>query len=72
MNTYRIKIKQVYIETVFAEAESKEDAIQMVWSDDCRLEGSEYKSAEADIQSVEEVWTLTESLAESTLTLLKK
>ena len=25
MNTYRIKVKQVYIETVFAEAESKED-----------------------------------------------
>ena len=55
MKTYRIKVRQVYIETMFAEAESKEDAIQMVWSDDCRLEDSEYKSAEADIQSVEEV-----------------
>jgi len=55
MNNYRIKVKQVYIETMFVEAESKDDAIQMVWSDDCRLEGSEYKSAEADIQSVEEV-----------------
>ena len=55
MNTYRIKVKQVYIETVFAEAESEEDAIQMVWSDDCKLEGSEYKSAEADIQSVEKL-----------------
>tara|TARA_R100000322_G_scaffold154625_1_gene113520 strand:- start:245 stop:412 length:168 start_codon:yes stop_codon:yes gene_type:complete len=55
MKTYRIKVRQVYIETMFAEAESKEDAIQMMWSDDCRLEGSEYKSAEADIQSVEEV-----------------
>ena len=39
MNTYRIKVKQVYIETVFAEAESKEDAIQMVWSDDCVFVG---------------------------------
>ena len=55
MNTYRIKIKQVYVETVFAEAESEDDAIQMVWLDDCRLEDSEYKAAEADIQSVEEV-----------------
>ena len=55
MNNYRIKVKQVYIETMFVEAESEDDAIQMVWSDDCRLEGSEYKSAEADIQSVEEV-----------------
>ena len=55
MKTYRIKIKQVYIETVFAKAKSKDEAIQMVWSDDCTLEGSEYKSAEADIQSVEEV-----------------
>jgi len=55
MKNYRIKVKQVYIETVFAKAESKEDAIQMVWSDDCQLEGSEFKSAESDIQSVEEV-----------------
>ena len=61
MKTYRIKIKQVYIETVFAEAESKEEAIQMVWSDDCKLEGSEYKSAEADIQTIEEVWLLNYS-----------
>ena len=55
MKTYRIKVKQVYIETLFAEAETQDDAIQMVWSDDCRLEGSEYKSAESDIQSVEEL-----------------
>ena len=55
MNNYRIKVKQVYIETMFVEAESEDDAIQMVWSDDCRLEDSEYKSAEADIQSIEEV-----------------
>ena len=55
MKTYRIKVKQVYVETVFAEAKSKEDAIQMMLSDDCRLEGSEYKSAEAVIQSVEVV-----------------
>ena len=61
MKTYRIKVKQVYIETMFAEAESEKDAIQMVWSDDCRLEGSEYKSAEADIQSIEEVWLLNYS-----------
>ena len=57
MKTYRIKVRQVYIETMFVEAETEDDAIQMVWSDDCQLEGSEYKSAEADIQSVEEVWT---------------
>ena len=55
MKTYRIKIKQVYMETVFVEAESEDDAVQLMWSDDCRLEGSEYKAAEADIQSVEEV-----------------
>ena len=55
MKTYRIKVKEGYIETLFAEAETQDDAIQMVWSDDCRLEGSEYKSAEADIQSVEEL-----------------
>jgi len=55
MKTYRIKVRQVYIETMFVEAETEDDAIQMVWSDDCQLEGSEYKSAEADIQSVEEV-----------------
>ena len=55
MKNYRIKVKQVYVETVFAEAETQDDAIQMVWSDDCRLEGSEYKSAEAAIQSVEVV-----------------
>ena len=61
MKTYRIKVRQVYIETMFVEAETEDDAIQMVWSDDCQLEGSEYKSAEADIQSVEEVW-ITNSL----------
>ena len=53
MNTYRIKVRQVYIETMFVEAESKQDAIELMWSDDCGIVDSEYKSAEAEIQSVE-------------------
>jgi len=55
MNTYRIKVRQVYIETMFVEAESKQDAIELMWSDDCGIVDSEYKSAEAEIQSVEVV-----------------
>lgn len=55
MNTYRIKVRQVYIETMFVDAESQDDAIQMVWSDDCNIQDSEYKSADAEIQSVEVV-----------------
>tara|TARA_B100000900_G_scaffold79856_1_gene64230 strand:- start:607 stop:789 length:183 start_codon:yes stop_codon:yes gene_type:complete len=53
--TYRIKVKQVYIETMFVDAESEDDAIQLVWSDDCNIQDSEYKAADAEIQSVEVV-----------------
>ena len=55
MNTYRIKVRQVYIETMFVEAESKDDAVQLMWSDDCGIADSEYKSAEAEVVSVEAV-----------------
>ena len=55
MNTYRIKVRQVYIETMFVEAESEQDAVALMWSDDCGIADSEYKSAEAEIQSVEVV-----------------
>ena len=55
MKTYRIKVRQVYIETMFVEAESEQDAIELMWSDDCGIADSEYKSAEAKIQSVEVV-----------------
>ena len=55
MNTYRIKVRQVYIETMFVDAESQDDAIQLMWSDDRNIQDSEYKSAEAEIQSVEVV-----------------
>ena len=55
MKTYRIKVRQVYIETMFVEAESQQDAIELMWSDDCGIVDSEYKSAEAEIQSVEVV-----------------
>ena len=55
MKTYRVKVKQVYIETMFIEAESEDDAVQLMWSDDCGIADSEYKSAEAEIQSVEVV-----------------
>ena len=34
MKTYRLKVKQVYIETMFVEAESEDDAVQLMWSDD--------------------------------------
>ena len=55
MKTYRIKVKQVYIETMFVDAESQDDAVQLMWSDDCGLADSEYKSAEAAVLSVEAV-----------------
>ena len=54
MKTYRVKVKQVYIETMFVEAESEDDAVLM-WSDDCGIADSEYKSAEAEVVSVEAV-----------------
>ena len=53
MKTYRVKVKQVYIETMFVEAESEDDAVQLMWSDDCAIADSEYKSAEAEVVSVE-------------------
>ena len=55
MKTYRVKVKQVYIETMFVEAESEDDAVQLMWSDDCEIADSEYKSAEAEVVSVEAV-----------------
>ena len=59
MTTYRVKVKQCYVETMFIEAETEEDAVQLMWSDDfdydSELYSSEYKSAEAEIQSVEVV-----------------
>ena len=30
MKTYRVKVKQVYIETMFVEAESEDDAVQLM------------------------------------------
>ena len=55
MKTYRVKVKQVYIETMFIEAESEDDAIQLMWSDSYEPDDSEYKSAEAEVVSVEAV-----------------
>ena len=55
MKTYRVKVKQVYIETMFVEAESEDDAVQLMWSDDYEVIDNEYKSAEAEILSVEAV-----------------
>ena len=54
MKTYRVKVKQVYIETMFIEAESEDDAVQLMWSDDYEPDDSEYKSAVAEVLSVEE------------------
>ena len=54
MKTYRVKVKQVYIETMFIEAESEDDAVQLMWSDDYEPDDSEYKSVEAEVLSVEE------------------
>ena len=54
MKTYRVKVKQVYIETMFIEAESEDDAVQLMWSDEYEPDDSEYKSAEAEVLSVEE------------------
>ena len=31
MKTYRIKVKQVYVETMFVDAESQDDAVQLMW-----------------------------------------
>ena len=53
MKTYRVKVKQVYVETMFIKAESEDDAVQLMWSDDCGIADSEYKSAEAEVLSVE-------------------
>ena len=55
MKTYRIKVKQVYVETMFVDAESQDDAVQLMWSDDCGIADSEYKSAEAEVISGEAV-----------------
>ena len=55
MKTYRVKVKQVYIETMFIEADTEDDAVQLMWSDDCGIADSEYKSAEAEVVSVEAV-----------------
>ena len=55
MKTYRVKVKQVYVETMFIKAESEDDAVQLMWSDDCSIADSEYKSAEAEVVSVEAV-----------------
>ena len=54
MKTYRVKVKQVYVETMFIEAESEDDAIQLMWSDSYEPDDSEYKSEEAEVLSVEE------------------
>ena len=35
--------------------ESEDDAVQLMWSDDCGIADSEYKSAEAEVVSVEAV-----------------
>ena len=44
---------------MFIEAETEEDAVQLMWSDDfdydSELYSSEYKSAEAEVVSVEVV-----------------
>ena len=53
MKTYRVKVRQVYVETMFIEAETEHDAVQLMWSDDCGTADSEYKSAEAEVLSVE-------------------
>ena len=53
MKTYRVKVKQVYVETMFIEAETEHDAVQLMWSDDHGIADSEYKSAEAEVLSVE-------------------
>lgn len=53
MSLYRVKVKQVYIETMFIEAECEDDAIQLMWSDDHIIADEEYKSAEAEVLSVE-------------------
>ena len=55
MTTYRVKVKQVYIETMFIEAESEDDAVQLMWSDSYEPADEEYKSAEAEVLSVEAV-----------------
>ena len=55
MKTYRIKVKQVYVETMFVDAESQDEAVQLMWSDDSGIADSEYKSAEAEVISVEAV-----------------
>ena len=36
-------------------AENEDDAVQLMWSDDCGIADSEYKSAEAEVVSVEAV-----------------
>ena len=55
MKTYRVKVKQVYVETMFIEAECEDDAVQLMWSDDYTIADEEYKSAEAEVLSVEAV-----------------
>ena len=55
MKTYRVKVKQVYIETMFVEEVSEDDSVQLMWRDDCVIADSEYKSAEAEVVSVEAV-----------------
>ena len=32
MTTYRVKVKQCYVETMFIEAETEEDAVQLMLS----------------------------------------
>ena len=59
MTTYRVKVKQCYVETMFIEADCEDDAVQLMCSDDfdydSELYSSEYKSAEAEVLSVEAV-----------------
>ena len=55
MNQFRIQCSEVNYFTILVEAESQQDAIELMWSDDCGIVDSEYKSAEAEIQSVEVV-----------------
>ena len=44
MTTYRVKVKQCYVETMFIEAETEEDAVQLMWSDDFDYDSELYSS----------------------------
>ena len=53
MKTFVIQEKFVGYADVTIEAETEDDAVQLMWSDDCGIADSEYKSAEAEVLSVE-------------------